>query len=325
MDMMLEWTGTNGSVKAEHLKQELMSYVGSDSTVVQVYVRGNFSGLVESAIRTSGAMKATVKYNSIGESVSQVVTDSAAPVVVNEAWYKPGSKPVGKADSPDTLFVSFSEPVSKMSAGTDKPFNAIHVDSVSGTVTPYKLKLIVPTTMVLEEDKSDKISKFTYKFIVTSIEDIGSPWSGDSLWIDIGSKITDANGAAQFHDCNRKVPIKVFPTPYNYSLIIDKNPVEPFAKGEKLQVRVVPDTKLIEKVDLWISGQIFDGLGNLLADIPEQKYDRNLPREQGLTVSWDCLNKKGRKVGSGVYVLSMVIKKDGEVYDRPIKKIGVKR
>jgi hypothetical protein len=313
IDLSLEWSGGGGSMKAEHLTQSLMSYIGGDSTFIQVSVKDKFGG----AIKTSGSMIAMVKYNSLNETRTGNVVDSAAPVLVYEAQYYPGAQPINGNSLPDSLFISFSEAVTAMDKSFTHPIVAMR------QYIPYTIDLIIPNALVLDAAKSNNVDKFTYKFEVKSVSQF--PRNGDTASIDPAAMFMDVMGAIQRNPKNHWVPIHVFPIPYGVNVQIVENPVIKPDPGHPLVIKVTPDTKMIEQVDLTFSGQIFDGIGNILHTFPDQKFDRNSTSDQGLIATWDCVNKNKRNVGSGVYILSMVIKKNGQVYKTPITKIGVKR
>jgi hypothetical protein len=321
IELSLEWTGAGGLKKADNLSQNLMSYRGSDSSTIEVFVRGQFSGLLVTAVRTAGAMNATVKYTSLNESVAGNVVDSAAPVCVDSALYKPGSRPANQANYPDTLYVTFSEPVIEIDMNYPKPF--ITWDPAANQ---YKLMLVMPDVMV--PDWKNDVDKYQYKFIVSSISGIDFPKNGDFLWIDPFAAIKDGSKAVQDNAKNRRVPLHVYPIPYDISVTIEHNPVDLSSSKPEMRVmrvRIEPNTKMIEEVKLTAGGQIYDGLGNLLHTIEDQAFNPNAGAKNGLVVEWNCFNKNQRQVGTGVYVFNMSIKKDGYVIQNPIKKIGVKR
>ncbi len=319
MDVSLEWTGTGGSNKADHIATSFLGYINGDSMLVEVYVRGQFSGLLPTAVRTAGSMKATVKYTSLDETVLGDVFDSTALVCVDSAMYRPGSRPENGQDRADTLYVTFSEPVVSMSNSLPKPF--FTENAQTGI---YTLNLTLPWDAL---EWTNNVDKWRYRFIVPP-GGISFPKNGDSLWIDPISAIKEAGGSVQDNRVNRKVVMHVFPIPYDYIVTVSESPFTP-APNKKLAIRIKPKTRMLEQVDLVVSGKIYDGLGNVLYSWADTKFDQNVPDhlENGLPMFWDCTNLNKRTVGSGVYIASMsiTVKKEGYVTENRIKKIGVKR
>jgi hypothetical protein len=316
IDLSLEWTGTGGSNKADHIANNLLNYVGSDSTLIEVFVRGQFSGLLGTAIRTAGLMNATVKFTSLDETVTGNVADSAAPVCVDTAYYKPSPRPESGQDFADTLIVTLSEFHAAM-AGWPKPFILSNAQSEE-----YWLTLTLPDTLVWKNG----VDKFQYKFIVPP-GGANFPKNGDLLWIDPSAQIKDGSGNIQTNRNNHKVPLHVFPVPYKFDVTIKESPFTP-APGKNLEIRIKPKTRMLEQINLSASGMIYDGLGNVLFTWQDKKFDQAIDdqRKNGIPVLWDCLNLNKRIVGTGVYVVSITVKQDGNTMGDPIiKKIGVKR
>jgi hypothetical protein len=318
LDLTLEWTGAGGSNKADHIDKSLISFVTGDNSQINVAVRGKFSGLQENAVRTEGAMIATVKYISLSESRSGTVLDSTAPVLVDSAIYKPGRRPANTINDNDhdTLYVTFSEPITQISYQT--PF------ITWGKSGDYKMNLEIPPQMNPEPG-----TKTTYKFIVMPYTDQNFfPKNGDSLRIDPMASIGDVNKAVQSNTNNRRVPLIVMPIPYIINVLVVNSPVNLSSiemNKNIMEVIVKPDIKMVEQVNLKVTGYIFDGLGNSMHVI-EQAFDPTAGPENGLRIKWDCKNKNQRLVGTGVYLMSLVLWKDGAKYGPTIyKKIGVKR
>jgi hypothetical protein len=206
MDISIEWAGSGGSNKAEHLSQNLLWYRDADSSSIKAFVRGQFAGLSETTVKTSGAMRVIVKFNSLGQSVIANVLDSTAPVLVDTAIYRPGIRPAGQPAVPDTLYVSFSEPVTSILWSMNSPFRAENM-----RVGLYGLNIVIPSVLV--PDWTNNVDRFRYKFIVSSVNGVTAAETGDSLWIDPLATVKDASGVAQDNPNNRKIFLHVFPAP----------------------------------------------------------------------------------------------------------------
>jgi hypothetical protein len=323
MTLDLQWTGAGANpYDAKNLKMDLMKYLSADSTLIEIAVKGQFSGLAPGTIRTGGKMAATIKYTDIPDiTVNGDVADSAGPVVVDSAIYYPAPRPFNQAThDPDTLYVTFSEQLMPIANTAIKPFITNHASSETD-IYPIYFKLPESLTSANPID-----GKFTYKFIVDQSAGENFPQNGDSLRIDPAAGIKDSSAqTSQLNPNNIKVPLNVHPIPYKYVVLLSKNPYTPKIGIDS--IFVILDTKVKEGVKLEAMGTIYDVLGNVIkvVDWAPAVPDPNPLNPLKVTLLWDGANKYGRVVGTGVYVADLAIRKDGIVIERSVKKIGVKR
>ncbi|HAJ78328.1 MAG TPA: hypothetical protein DCO75_01030, partial [Fibrobacteres bacterium] len=311
----LDWGSIN---KADSIAQTKINYVGTDSSLIEIYVRGLFKNIGADSVKTSGDMTATVVYKSIpNEFVQGSITDSAAAVAVDSAIYSPGKAVNGT--SVDSLYVTFSEALG--SIGQTSPFELL----CTKLQVNYTLNLSNTGISSLVKTKSDG-EKCTYKFIVDAVDTttgVKYPANGDSLWINSTARVADnAAGKVQSAGNNRRVPLHVNPIPFDWNILIDKNPYIP--SNDSMQIKIViTGTKMLEKVNLSAWGKIYDVLGNC---IYEWKKGGHIFDKQGteLDLGWKGRNTQGRLVGSGVYSVDISIDNGTNVTNQR-KRIGVKR
>jgi glutamine amidotransferase PdxT len=301
----LDWGSIN---TADSIPSSYMNYVGGDSSLIEINVRGRFKNIADDSIKTSGGMTATVLYRSIpGEPVQGSIADSAGPVAVDTAIYYPG------VDS-DSVYVTFSEPLASISQ-MNSPFN---LWSITGAST-YSLN-ISNTTLNKKGNKPTYL--FNVKSIVSGNNNVKYPYTGDSLWINSNAGVTDNNGKVQTTGDNHKVPVNVKPIETQWDVTIDKNPYTP--QNDSMSVKIViQNVKMVQFAQISASGKIYDVLGNCIHVWEKRDFD---PTGQSLELDlgWNGCNMQGRLVGSGVYIADINVTSDGKNSSKR-KRIGVKR
>ena len=310
----LDWGGT---IRADSVDASLIRFIAGDS-VVEISVLGQFKNLAAGDVKTSGAMNATVFYKSIpGEPVKGAIADRAAPVAADSAIYSPGIT-VGDVYI-DTLYVTFSEQITP--PAINDPFN---LQTADGS-TNYTILFNSVDPLVNSRTDGDK---FTYRFLVTSIQGVTFPKTGDLLWIKSSAAIADMAGTIQTKDDNRKVKVHVNPLPFSWNVTptITKNPFTPPADSFSLRFRIkITRIIMAGNVNLSAWGKIYDALGNCVHVWNEQKFQATHSQDVYLNLSWDGRNLNGRLVGSGVYQAVFTFNQDGQITSNQRIKIGVKR
>jgi hypothetical protein len=295
----LAWGDVNPAY-TNTIADSLLSFFGGTDSIIEVNVQGAFKTISTDSIKTSGSMQATVSFISMPEDPAEgsAVTDSAAPVIVS-AKYFPGAIGTGAGNSIDTLSVVFSEPIS--------PINS---------TTPFQLKTKLNATYTLSlVSPLLQGSGPTLRFIVSQIQGVVYPQTGDSLWIDPKAGVADAAGIIQNNPNNRHVVLTVAPIPYSPPKVtillnpfrisgqIMNGPPEAGAiTGTVIEVK--PPQQLTGLIAFSASVKIYDILGNaVVKDITfKQSSSTGL-----LYYNWDGRNFNSRYVGTGAYVAMITV------------------
>jgi hypothetical protein len=238
-------------------------------------------------------------------------------VAADSAIYSPGIT-VGDVYI-DTLYVTFSEQITP--PAINDPFN---LQTADGS-TNYTILFNSVDPLVNSRTDGDK---FTYRFLVTSIQGVTFPKTGDLLWIKSSAAIADMAGTIQTKDDNRKVKVHVNPLPFSWNVTptITKNPFTPPADSFSLRFRIkITRIIMAGNVNLSAWGKIYDALGNCVHVWNEQKFQATHSQDVYLNLSWDGRNLNGRLVGSGVYQAVFTFNQDGQITSNQRIKIGVKR
>ena len=305
-NIVLDWGDsiTSGSIDVSRL-----AYQGTDSTSIVINTLGVFPKLPPGP-RTSGAMNATVIYQSGGEA-DHAVADSAAPVLV-KAVYHPGESISETVKNKDTLTLDFSEPLGTLKAQLS--FQA----KVMNTAAQTLYSIIVETSALA--------STGTHRsFLVDST--VIFPSKGDSIWINPLDAVGDTSNAIQVNPNNRRVVLDVLPVPYKWSVKLSKNPFVPGKaitisgiSGTGLAIEISPTTTS-NNIILSAEGRIYDVMGNLVMD--KTVFQKNI-NNKNLYMVWDGRNKNGRYVGTNTYLAIISVTDENGPHSQKIK-IGVTR
>ncbi len=303
-----------------------ISYASSDSTTIQLQLTDAFSNAILKKHGTGGGMTAGIYFNGVSNAETSVVTDKAAPVLIDSAWHFPGKLTSDSEREADTLRVTFSESVEGNS--NTEPFNLLCLQ----TQTPYRV-LLQPGIFF----------GANASVIVDTIIGKQYPSNNDSVWINILTAISDGFSNTQTNEQNRRVPIVVKPRPYNLVIkaVTPVNPKMfpfppkvigrlvkpvPFSKG--VYLRVDPQTESSGNDEPLFTGatvQVLDAVGNLVASCDRigKEYGILVIRRdrvnERLHIFWSGQNTNKRYVGTGVYIILMeIIDKDGVKIDKNI-------
>jgi hypothetical protein len=269
----------------------------ADSTVVWARI----GGLLTDSVATSGAMRAMATHNKFpGDTLRANVADKAAPVA-KRAQFNPG-----EAGKKDTLIVTFSEP---LSVASTRPFILRYCPDSASRSDP------APTlySMTLQNSNPTAVS-FTHAFIVNSIDGAdGAPTKDDSLWInsDTSMSVYDTSVNTQLNGNNRRVKLSIKPAPITIKVIPAPNPYRPAVKysgDQPAKIIVRPSAKALGEMSLKGTITIYDKLGDVvLTDTLTQR-----PDTPDLVYRWDGHTKKGRKAGTGTYLISVSVEQTGD-------------
>jgi len=270
--------------------------INASETVVRAEIKGLLTG---DSIITSGKMSATATHNKFpGDTLRANVADKAAPVV-KWAQFCPGSE--GQKDS---LIVTFSEPLLAASA---RPFVFKYGPGPNNTLY----------SMTLQNDTPTRVSP-THTFIVNAIEGAEeAPTKNDSLWIRT-EVIYDTSANIQSNENNHRVKLSIKPAPITIKVIPAPNPYKPGSGNQPINIIVRPIAKAVGELNIRGSIAIYDNMGNIVLT------DTLRPRENSLSdlvYTWDGHSKRGRKVGTGTYLISVSVEHVLEAYEEKVKAI----
>ncbi|MDR2693154.1 MAG: glycoside hydrolase family 9 protein [Chitinispirillales bacterium] len=270
----------------------------ADSTIVWARI----GGLLTDSVATGGSMRAMATHNRFpGDTLRANVADKAAPVA-KLAQFRPG-----EAGKKDTLVVTFSEP---LSVASTRPFIFRYCPDSASRTDP------TPTlySMTLQNGNPTGVS-FTHTFIVNAIEGAaeGAPTKDDSLWInsDTSMSVYDTSVNTQLNGKNRRVKLSIKPAPITVKVIPAPNPYRPTVKysgDQPAKIIVRPSAKTLGELNLKGTVAIYDKLGGIvLTDTLTPQRDT-----PDLIYRWDGHSKKGRKVGTGTYLISVSVEHAGD-------------
>lgn len=230
--------------------------------------------------------------------------DSAAPVLTS-ALFCPGIPKSVNDSVPDTLIVTFSEQIQKIN--NDYPFV---FKGQNGSL--YKMRL-----------STQSIKGNAWYFIVSSIEnEIKYPSANDSVFINHLAAVRDTFSNVQTNPDNKRVPLKIRPVPFKYSIHLGPNPFSP--QQEKIRIQVKSLSNIKESTQLHVNLNIYDRFGNSL--FSGQKESDINSTVSVVEFTWDGTNKKGRLTGAGTYIAKLIVTnlRTG-VSQSEMLKIGIKR
>lgn len=230
-----------------------------------------------SEIMTSGTMIAAIEFLDFqGMKSNAPVADSAAPVLI-DATFSEGSLSSNGTATPETLSITFSELVQVPS---DEPFTYIVKTS---TGDPYSLRI---------KELNHVSAKYT--FVVLEVKGTGYPSNTDSVYINQSAKISDISGNVQGNAKNRRVLLKVNPIKLSFKSSAGPSPFVP--GHDKVNITIDPAVRSRNEIDIYAHIYIFDPLGNCIYD----KEDRS---NKLISFQWNGMNRNGRLVGIGTYLL----------------------
>ncbi len=312
-----------------------------DSNGIALHVKEGTSHDPATYIRADDSISFSYKILSIGgvvESATIPIIDKVAPIVLHKyiTCGKQKKRTPLLIDSPidsipDTLSVTFSEPVKKVNH--EVPF--------------YFLDVVNNNTYTADVKAVNFPDKVTIIFIVKSIHDgVERIKKGDSLWIHEMNRVGDISfdiegfitNNYQNNPMNKRrvidvvqtvIPVDLIPvaiTPMdlsdfnNESIVIPDEIIKLFDSDEiitqlKLQkneegkyigmvIQIVPDFNgldidLFKKLELEGDISIFDAVGNQIISGQSMKFNS---KNKTLNYIWNIRNANGRTVGAGAYV-----------------------
>ena len=319
-DLSFKFTWREHSEKSAG--SDLLSYTGESKKIIKIDISDMINDLA-----TSGMMQLKIKHADFpNDSIGINVKDSAAPVIISAEFAPAGDTTDNKLD---TLTVVFSEDVKDIKS--EKPFKLYNIETgkqYTFTVTP------------------DKNMGSTHKFMVKSIDaaeksgdkDLIVPGDKDSIWISGSAGVSDESGNIVTTSDNRHAPMKVKQA--DFTIVVDKGPNPlvinksffkddghvPFVGKPGIVIRVKAEAKVVTRVKMKGSIEIYDALGNkVFKDSSTVSRDGS---SSNIYFLWNgMMNTKssGKYVANGTYLAILrVEREDGQ---RTVSKfnIGVKR
>jgi fibro-slime domain-containing protein len=263
-----------GSMTSSVISGEKIANVGADKKQLTFDVRGNF----EKQIATSGLMTPHIEFLDFpGRQYSAPINDSAAPVIL-DALFAEGYLATNGTATPETLTVTFSEPV---------------LPGDSGQLFIFIVKQNANEAYTLKLKELSRISN-TVSYTVLEVSGKGYPSTSDSLYINPEATVEDAANNVQNNAANRRVKLKVQPIKLRFSLSAGPTPFVPGV--EKILITVDPAVRTRNEIDIHAHAYVFDPLGTCI-------YDTQDRSNQAIKLEWNGTNRKGRQVGTGTYLL----------------------
>jgi fibro-slime domain-containing protein len=287
------WAST---IKTRDLDSTSFNY-GKDSSEIMINLSGAFSQKL--SIMTSGELYVNVVSTENSSGQTMPVADSAAPVLTS-AEIIPG-KLVDGIQMKDTLICTYSEAIDNISCQT--PFLFSNVSS--GRYIKYQMSLTSIDHSI---------------FVINSIDGIGYPAKGDSVWINDTCGLSDLLSNKQFNSNNHRVLLKVNTIPVSYNIRLGPNPVN-LSEEKEVLIEIAPYPKL-RQLKFTVDLSIYDQVGNVVF---KKQLNSNDSPSMTVTFRWPGRNRNGRIVGSGTYLAIIKINDQG-IPQKPVKKsIGVIR
>jgi hypothetical protein len=174
---------------------------------------------------------------------------------------------------------------------------------------PFVFKYAVDGTlydMILQNDNPARVSP-SQTFIVNAIEGpSGVPTKDDSLWISTEVIVYDTSANIQSNENNRRVKLSIKPAPVTITVIPAPNPYRAAVKysGDRpARIIVRPTAKALGDLNIRGTITIYDKLGAVvLTDTLKTQ-----PDSPDLVYFWDGHSKRGRKVGTGTYMIAVSV------------------
>ncbi|MBN1759402.1 MAG: fibro-slime domain-containing protein [Chitinispirillaceae bacterium] len=274
--LMIGWIQ---SLSASGISGSQLVYGSDDSTLVSV----DFAAAVAKSlpVATSGVMSFRLSLTGPSPATqSGNCTDSAAAVLTSAEFHPAPYDSV--ASRPDTLTVTFSEPVPTIPSGTPLVITR-----------PGNDDQWIPHLQIVRQQERSAV------FIITSpVSDAQYPMPGDSAFINPAAGVAEVNGVLQSNPANRRVQVKVLTVDPHFVVTAGPNPFDPLR--EAFGIRVDPFVHgrglLLFRVNL----VVYDKVGSLVAQLewPPDKAGYSSAE----TVFWNGVNHNGRVVGNGTYL-----------------------
>ncbi|MFW6244856.1 MAG: hypothetical protein ACOC36_03120, partial [Fibrobacterota bacterium] len=248
-------------------------------------------------VETSGKMFTMVEFTNFENEVrSAELSDSAAPVVVR-AVYHPAVAYDEETVLLDTLEVTFSERIAP--PGNQTPLRFIQ------NGVEYEVAL-----------STESVNNRSVNFLINEIRGVDRMTSGDSVWINPGEFVRDSVPNWQQNEYNSRVPLVIKSTPVTWKVVTGPNP---FTRNKQVKIRIVPLGMTRIAFSPEVSIVIYDNLGNVVVPRTEFSMVDGVPQFE-----WNGTNRKGRYVGTGVY-LGMIVVEEEETVTRKKVKLAVRR
>ncbi|MBN1306580.1 MAG: glycoside hydrolase family 9 protein [Chitinispirillaceae bacterium] len=257
--------------------------------------------LTDNDVVTSGWMRsAVVQKQSTLDTVFSDVADSAAPVI-GSARFSLYNGDITKGEFVDTLRIVFSEPIRPDSVEKIRAFN---LRCAYGD-TPQNYTFNVSVTA--SDSGYRWIGEKEYLFF-GRVHVVDYPKTGDLIWLQPESKVTDSKGNIQKSENNRRVPVIVDEVTFSLK-DVDRysgpNPFNPNAETFVLTLRLKA-SRFPFQLDSSARAIIYDAVGSVVTEITSTQAPA------GVRLQWNGTNKKGRIVGNGSYLLCFSFKGEKE-------------
>ena len=264
----------------------------------------------QKAVMTKGGMSVNIGFNvsqGWAPMVSVPIADRAKPVLADTVYLRIGSIRDDGTAEPDTLVVTYSEPLSDASRAVPAP---VTIQMTTGlTVSPA----LRGDPKVSDVSGSDW-QRLSYVIEPGSLKENNFPVTGDLVYIAHDAGVSDREGNDQDSVFNRRVPLKVERGPLKWKVVVKNNPFKSGA-GAPASIEMTPSAKGA-KVDISTVIRLYDNMGNLV-------IETTLPKvEKVVTWPWSGHNQKGRVVGTGTYLLKAVC--DATVYGADLVSVEKK-
>ncbi|NLG16818.1 MAG: fibro-slime domain-containing protein [Fibrobacter sp.] len=226
---------------------------------------------------TDGFMVVGIEYKNVpGIIRSSFVTDSAAPVLVSATLHA-GRFNISGTSAPDTLVCSYSE---NILVPGNSPFYLSN--NKAERYRPVFSLINNPVTYIVGSYEPPSIS----------------PSENDTVWIDISGAVRDTSGNLQLNPANRRVLLKLIQEDPEWIARSGPNPVRLSISGVDIQVMPVMPVP-ISRYKATIT--IYDPLGNRIINSDMTFQNRYFQ------YYWNGYNRRGRKVGNGVYIAQVAV------------------
>jgi hypothetical protein len=206
-------------------------------------------------------------------------------------------------------------------------------------------------TLVLSHiDDDDRVQKY----LIEEVEGGSYPRQGDSIWIDhsLLMPVSDESGNPQRRRANRRAVLSVKEKPFVITTRTANNPFTPSASKVPASIASLPEIRKELKGNRYTTGDrvsgtvimaevtfpgkasrrtpdlkgtisLYDIVDNPILERRPMAFDRT--NTKWLYYVWDGRNRDGRYVAGGTYLAVIEITDGGEVKERTVTRIGVKR
>jgi uncharacterized repeat protein (TIGR01451 family) len=268
---------------ASNISGNALSYENNDSSMVHLVLPGSFTDKI--AIRTSGTIHLKPVFISTKEYRTGFASDSAPPVILYGTILPSESNAENQA--PDTLRVIFSEEHTILNTSKPCIFTSQDDQHYSMNLSFLSSKDTVATFLINDYDPGH------------------FPSFGDSIRI-FTNAINDMTGNIQSNEHNRNAPLTVKQASFSIVIKAGPNPLNTNGK-EPLIISAAPMGKFRSGIKIEAKLVIFDNLGNCI--IPETTMKTDSEKQEAV-YEWKGLNRHGRKVGTGTYIVLVKAKSE---------------